>query len=404
MVDEIRVLYMGNKSHILVPKHSERKGYIPFEERFIPQSVGDRALDFANSKLSISEMIGKYKALGEHCFSSAGGFSENQAQTIVMRLSDTLHEISGGGLFAIEILRLDALDREIAMRGKKDAVAQEYADILSSIEELGRFQERFRLALSDLSLVQKRDSGHAGNAQILLHIFDTMPDLAAKRCGMAGYMAADVDEEGHFRGEMLDPDYTNMMHAAFHPDCSRSLLRNDVRDEKTVCEYYVLSCGCELAMLDLGKALQHSLSFTRCATCGRFFFAFDRRRRYCGNSECNTGRARANKYRKQNQEDPVLEKALCYKNVMASRYRRTIQRENPYTPQKESPRSVSHLEYEQWTRTFHQELNRYKDAKGGAFLLDTEDEDVVIKEAGTVFLNAIRPNDYKPDSPHKKRK
>ena len=58
----------------------------------------------------------------------------------------------------------------------------------------------------------------------------------------------------------------------------------------------------------------------------------------------------------------------------------------------------------EWTRTFHQELNRYKDAKGGAFLLDTEDEDVVIKEAGTVFLNAIRPNDYKPDSPHKKRK
>ena len=114
---------------------------IPFEERFIPQSVGDRALDFANNKLSISEMIGKYKAFGEHCFSSAGGFSENQAQTIVMRLSDTLHEISGGGLFAIEILRLDALDREIAMRGKKDAVAQEYADILSSIEELGRFQE-----------------------------------------------------------------------------------------------------------------------------------------------------------------------------------------------------------------------------------------------------------------------
>lgn len=199
------------------------------------------------------------------------------------------------------------------------------------------------------------------------------------------YMAIGVDEEGHFRGEMLDPDYTNMMHAAFHPDCSRSLLRNDVRDEKTVCEYYVLSCGCELAMLDLGKALQHSLSFTRCATCGRFFFAFDRRRRYCGNSECNTGRARANKYRKQNQEDPVLEKALCYKNVMASRYRRTIQREKPYTPQKESPRSVSHLEYEQWTRTFHQELNRYKDAKGGAFLLDTEDEDAVIKEAGTFF-------------------
>lgn len=119
MVDEIRVLYMGNKSHILVPKHSERKGYIPFEERFIPQSVGDRALDFANNKLSISEMIGKYKAFGEHCFSSAGGFSENQAQTIVMRLSDTLHEISGGGLFAIEILRLDALDREIAMRGKR---------------------------------------------------------------------------------------------------------------------------------------------------------------------------------------------------------------------------------------------------------------------------------------------
>lgn len=89
---------------------------------------------------------------------------------------------------------------------------------------------------------------------------------------------------------------------------------------------------------------------------------------------------------------------------MASRYRRTIQRENPYTPQKESSRSVSHLEYEQWTRTFHQELNRYKDAKGGAFLLDTEDEDAVIKEAGTFFLNAIRPNDYKPDSPHKKRK
>ena len=49
-------------------------------------------------------------------------------------------------------------------------------------------------------------------------------------------------------------------------------------------------------------------------------------------------------------------------------------------------------------------MNRYKDAKGGAFLLDTEDEDVAIKEAGTVFLNAIRPNDYKPDSPHKKRK
>ena len=169
VADEIRVLYMGDKSHILVPKRSERKGYVPFEERFAPQNIGDRALDFANSKLSISEVLYKYKALGECCFSSTGAFSENQAQTIVMGLSDTLHDIGRGGLFAIEILRLDALDREIAMRGKKDAVAQEYADILSSIEELGRFQERFRLALSDLSLVQKRDSGHAGNAQIFAY-------------------------------------------------------------------------------------------------------------------------------------------------------------------------------------------------------------------------------------------
>ena len=51
VVDEIRVLYMGNKSHILVPKHSERKGYIPFEERFAPHNIGDSALDFANTKL-----------------------------------------------------------------------------------------------------------------------------------------------------------------------------------------------------------------------------------------------------------------------------------------------------------------------------------------------------------------
>mgnify|MGYP001481388809 CR=1 FL=1 len=83
MADEIRVLYMGNKSHILVPKHSERKGYIPFEERFVPQSVGDRALDFANNKLSISEMIGKYKALGEHCFSSAGGFLKTKHKQLL---------------------------------------------------------------------------------------------------------------------------------------------------------------------------------------------------------------------------------------------------------------------------------------------------------------------------------
>ena len=59
---------------------------------------------------------------------------------------------------------------------------------------------------------------------------------------------------------------------------------------------------------------------------------------------------------------------------------------------------------EQWMQIFHLELERYKEAKGDVFLLGTEEADAVIREAGTTFLNAIGPRDYKPDYPHKRGK
>ena len=59
---------------------------------------------------------------------------------------------------------------------------------------------------------------------------------------------------------------------------------------------------------------------------------------------------------------------------------------------------------EQWMQIFHLELERYKEAKGDVFLLSTEEADAVIREAGTTFLNAIGPRDYKPDYPHKRGK
>lgn len=415
MDNALRMLIVDDYAHVLLQTRDEG-----FGEICQPHKIGDLALDFANQSFPIAEVIDRAQKQLDRCISSPNDiYSVTYAQSIVMQLAEYLDGLGNERLwpFVSEHHRLLELDRKLPVFClSAQAFAADLQEILSDLSATYAFQQNLRLSLSKLALAGKKRGAFASNAQILLRIFDDLPELAKAAHGEAGYMIINTDLDGRLRSEMLDLGIGNTIRLISAPK-GELMSRNNIRDSKMICEYRIMSNMREYMMIDLIEGLRRARVISQCATCKKYFFTADKRQTYCADRSCSTGTARMQNYKKRTQDDPVLETAFRYKNVMTSRYLRTLNNDSktkiraaddPSSAKdnvgqvlvhaatgEKSLRSVSYEEYGQWCEKYHAGLLRYKQVQAETLLMDEDDRKRKLRDAGEAFLNEIRPPHYK---------
>lgn len=393
MYTEIRLLVTKEMMYILGEKSNDAYGLL-----CQPHRIGSMAIAFANADLAYLKDLNQYKQIAEFYLGDAEFiYDSRKIQAIIMQLVKLLDlNVDAFWFFEIERFWLQKLDQELVRTvPRKEELSAKINDILSHLESLIQFQENLRDVLSELSLADRKASGHASSAQILRRLFRRFPTICNFCIGEGGYMLVDVDEHGEIRTEMLDRDMSNVFRAIFKPESSR-LEYNDINDDKIICEYHVLSDVRMFIMYDLIEGLRRSICFARCATCKTFFFTSDKRLVYCPNPECSSVGSRMNRHKERISADPFLKEAFRYKIAMEARYQRTQDMIN----KKASNKTVSREEYDTWKNLFYESRKVYEKEKNEVILRCDSQE--AINRVGEEFLARIRPRDYKPRGKKKK--
>lgn len=404
----LQMLIAYDKSWILTMRERDRYGVV-----CAPHAVGQHLLDFVNEDFSeltwTGGIIDEFLHRLDDAVDENGSFADTEKlQNLTLRLISKLEDTrASGGLLQAYVQKLlnfeNALYFELSGRSR-DRLRREIEGTLSDLQELLPFQMKLKDALSKITSSGRNimeytehgtvNTGKLSNEQMLWRVFQDFPDLVRLCVGGMGYTVINVDDNNEIIEEMLDLPMTNAFNLVLkkHPE---ELREDSIKSRKLICEYHEITDIRRIILIDLIEALRRGLHFSRCETCGKFFFSEDRRQTYCGDPACSTGVERMRNYQRRHKSDPYLKEAYRYKNAMASRRERTVnpgRTENKKHNRRAKLKPLSDTEYFLWCGKFHDEVEQYRRIKEGHIL--SNDGNGIDEAAGRRLLDAIRPEGY----------
>ena len=146
----------------------------------------------------------------------------------------------------------------------------------------------------------------------------------------------------------------------------------------------------ELALIwDFVDCLTCSRTPAICPVCKKAFVRTRGRRVYCS-AECGLPENRTELYQKRKTDDAQDDNAVL---LEAEQYLRTMRARLSYISKddrKPRKRALTQEDFNDWFARYKKQRSIYMNIKG------TETDPAVIEKAGNTFLEAIRPEDYKP--------
>ena len=406
---KLQMLIANGKSWIVTKR--ERDCYGAVCEPYI---LGQPLLDFVNEDLTdlkwTGEIINKFLNRLDDAVDENDRFADTERlQSLTLNLIANLEEtrISAGGLLQAFVQKLlnfeSALYYELAGRSR-NRLRKEIEGTLSDLQNLLPFQKKLKDVLSGITSAGRTvteygskgavNKGKLSNEQLLWRVFQDIPELVDLCTGGMGYTIVNVDDDNEIIEEMLDLPMTNAFNFVLK-NPQGELREDSIKNKKLICEYHEITDIRRIVLIDLIEALRRGLHFSRCETCGKFFFSENRRKAYCDDPACNVGKERMKNFLRRSKSDPYLEEAYRYKNAVIARRIRTVnwgRADNPTRRRQARIKPLSDPEYAAWMVMFHDEVERYKNEKARAVLRN--DKDKIIEEAGRKLLDAIRPEGY----------
>lgn len=330
--------------------------------------------------------------------------SYGKLQPYYSRLIDVLWEMEAvcgnSGLFAGIINRTSYLELHAE---RLDLPYERVVEISRGIQrDLAALQEWHaysREILVELSSTGYAESGHATGAYMLSRLWqlcaETFPQFSQSYTG--GFLQIPL------RGKTPDlqsdlallikgiAQMGNKRAASGSRQNALSLLDRRAEPDypRIIAEYKVVTSP-ELALIwDFVDCLKCSCTPAICPVCKKAFVRTRGRRVYCS-AECGLPENRTELYQKRKTDDAQGDNAVL---LEAEQYLRTMRARLNYISKddrKPRKRVLTQEDFNDWFARYKKQRSIYMNIKG------TETDPAVIEKAGNTFLEAIRPEDYKP--------